>query len=746
MRIRTQLLLAFLLLSVLPLTAIVVYSYQGSTAALRRASQEEGARLTRDMNTRLASVREELDTAVARAKDLPAPMLIRVFEEDPAATRALAVQLGKAAPYLESFAFVPQASAAKAAPGSPAPETPAAPGIASATVPPLPPVEIDIESVLASVRAADMPESEKKRVEQEVAAAIQATRSAAALESAARAFENRTEETLKGQAEIAAKAGQKIEDSPSPTVLAAGAENEPAGDLGSEPHQPPAASLPVPSVPAVPGVAPITEPGSVESERLRAEREREQVQHEAARINQHRDHIAQEHARAVLGRDFRVPVMEKGEVVGTIDMKVSGDQVVGSILASAQRSQGEIPFTIDRDGKLYAINADDKRRLQPIRASLARAGSQETRVEDDWVIASSRDPESGLVYGIARPLGEPLRDLRQSAARNFTFGLGLIGIALIGMVPVANHITRDLEAVRSGAERIAAGDLQTRLPVRSKNEIGRLASAFNSMAADLEVHQREETHRHLMEAEYARKSQELEEARRFQLSLLPKSVPHAPPFEVAVVMRTATEVGGDYYDFRVGADGSLSAAIGDATGHGARAATMVTILKSLFAAAEAAGEDPAAFLAQASTAVRRMELERMTMAFALAQFRGTATGATMTLASAAMPPALVFRVRSGSVEEIAMQGLPLGTMSMQYEQRSVTLQRGDVVLLMTDGLAELIGTNGEPFGYTAVETTFASIGTLAPQEMVDRLAAAAADWTGGQPPGDDITFVAIRIT
>jgi serine phosphatase RsbU (regulator of sigma subunit) len=205
-------------------------------------------------------------------------------------------------------------------------------------------------------------------------------------------------------------------------------------------------------------------------------------------------------------------------------------------------------------------------------------------------------------------------------------------------------------------------------------------------------------------------------------------------------------VGGDYYDFRVGADGALSAAIGDATGHGARAATMVTILKSLFAAAEAAGEDPAAFLAQASTAVRRMELERMTMAFALAQFRGTATGATMTLASAAMPPALVFRVRSGSVEEIAMQGLPLGTMSMQYEQRSVTLQRGDVVLLMTDGLAELIGTNGEPFGYTAVETTFASVGTLAPQEMVDRLAAAAADWTGGQPPGDDITFVAIRIT
>lgn len=66
MRIRTQLLVAFLLLSVVPLTAIVLYSYSGSARALRRASEEEGARLTRDMNSRLASVREELGAAVAR--------------------------------------------------------------------------------------------------------------------------------------------------------------------------------------------------------------------------------------------------------------------------------------------------------------------------------------------------------------------------------------------------------------------------------------------------------------------------------------------------------------------------------------------------------------------------------------------------------------------------------------------------------------------------------------------------------
>ena len=47
-------------------------------------------------------------------------------------------------------------------------------------------------------------------------------------------------------------------------------------------------------------------------------------------------------------------------------------------------------------------------------------------------------------------------------------------------------------------------------------------------------------------------------------------------------MKTATEVGGDYYDFHVGVDGTLTIVLGDATGHGMRAGTMVTSAKSLF--------------------------------------------------------------------------------------------------------------------------------------------------------------------
>src|SRR5262249_40348971 len=69
-------------------------------------------------------------------------------------------------------------------------------------------------------------------------------------------------------------------------------------------------------------------------------------------------------------------------------------------------------------------------------------------------------------------------------------------------------------------------------------------------------------------ADNERKSRELEEVRQIHLALLPKQIPRLPNVEVAVQMRSATEVGGDYYDFAAGANGTLTIALGDATGHG----------------------------------------------------------------------------------------------------------------------------------------------------------------------------------
>ena len=88
----------------------------------------------------------------------------------------------------------------------------------------------------------------------------------------------------------------------------------------------------------------------------------------------------------------------------------------------------------------------------------------------------------------------------------------------------------------------------------------------------------------LLEADNERKTKELEEARKLQLSMLPSKVPSIKNIEIAAFMKPATEVGGDYYDFKYNHNGTLTVAVGDATGHGMKAGTMVATIKGLFSA------------------------------------------------------------------------------------------------------------------------------------------------------------------
>jgi serine phosphatase RsbU (regulator of sigma subunit) len=305
--------------------------------------------------------------------------------------------------------------------------------------------------------------------------------------------------------------------------------------------------------------------------------------------------------------------------------------------------------------------------------------------------------------------------------------------------------------VTDGAERIAHGDLMTRLPVKTQNELGQLAKAFNRMAEDLSVNQQklleqerarkeQELQQRLLAVEYERKSVELEDARRFQLSMLPKEVPQHASYGVAVFIQTATEVGGDYYDFHV-VDDVLSVTIGDATGHGAKAGTMVTVVKTLFAAYT--GEaSPATFLSSAAETIKRMELGRMAMALSLGRFEKN----RLTVASAGMPPVLVHRAATGQVEEVSHGATPLGTMGTDYEESTVGVGSGDTVLFLTDGFPELMNDDGQQLGYEATVDAFAEAAKEASaDEVITSLAATARAWHGEGAPNDDVTFVVVRM-
>jgi ligand-binding sensor domain-containing protein/serine phosphatase RsbU (regulator of sigma subunit) len=242
------------------------------------------------------------------------------------------------------------------------------------------------------------------------------------------------------------------------------------------------------------------------------------------------------------------------------------------------------------------------------------------------------------------------------------------------------------------------------------------------------------------EDENQRKSNELEEARRLQLSLLPEKLPELPNLEIAVYMNTATEVGGDYYDFNISADGTLNIALGDATGHGMQAGTVVTLMKGLFSA-DSGRMDIGDFFQQSSETIKDLRFGRMMMSFTMIKIKDK----DMLFSSAGMPPAYIFRASTLKVDELSLEGMPLGAMKdFKYQVIKEQLASGDTMLLMSDGLPELKNPDGEIFDYSRVEEVFRDMAGQAPQMIVDRLVDAGEIWRKDQVADDDVTLMVIK--
>jgi serine phosphatase RsbU (regulator of sigma subunit)/ligand-binding sensor domain-containing protein len=245
----------------------------------------------------------------------------------------------------------------------------------------------------------------------------------------------------------------------------------------------------------------------------------------------------------------------------------------------------------------------------------------------------------------------------------------------------------------------------------------------------------------IAEAENERKSKELEEARQLQLSMLPKELPNLPNLDIAVYMKTATEVGGDYYDFHVGMDGTLTVVVGDATGHGMKAGTMVTAAKSLF---NSYAENPDILLtfSEMTRCIKQLHFEQLSMCMMMLKILNN----KIMLSSAGIPSVLIYRKENLTVEEIALKGMPLGSVNnFPYQLKETIINPGDTILLLTDGLPELFNRNGEMFGYERVTKEFDKVAHRSPEEIIDVLKTASSDWVQNEDPDDDVTFVVIKV-
>jgi ligand-binding sensor domain-containing protein/serine phosphatase RsbU (regulator of sigma subunit) len=250
-----------------------------------------------------------------------------------------------------------------------------------------------------------------------------------------------------------------------------------------------------------------------------------------------------------------------------------------------------------------------------------------------------------------------------------------------------------------------------------------------------------EAEKRALEIENERKTKELEEARQLQLSMLPKELPELPDLEIAAFMRTATEVGGDYYDFIVQEDGVLNVAFGDATGHGLQAGTMVTLMKGFFTS-DSTKFGLKEFMSHCTKVIKEIKLGRILMSFSYLKIDKK----NLKITSAGMPPIYYHHKDTNQLEEIIIEGMPLGAMKKAlYETREKTLKSGDTILLLTDGLPEQMNGKNEMFDYPRVKNHFTKIINDSPDTIIEKLVKAGDKWMNGTTQEDDITFVVIRV-
>ncbi len=250
-----------------------------------------------------------------------------------------------------------------------------------------------------------------------------------------------------------------------------------------------------------------------------------------------------------------------------------------------------------------------------------------------------------------------------------------------------------------------------------------------------------EIKRRLLEEADARKSRELQEARNLQLAMLPKCLSQLAGLEICFDMKTATEVGGDYYDYLLDQDETLYVTIGDATGHGMKAGIMVAIIKSLFVT-QALTMDFPAFFNMCSQTIRKMRLGSLYMTMLLIKIKNK----KLTVSAAGMPPVLIFRTVDKKIDELLLKGAPLGAVnSFPYQTAETELASGDVILLMSDGLPESFNDKKEMLDYDRIAATFKEVAEKTPSEIAQHLFALAEKWSNGRLQDDDITIVVLKV-
>ncbi len=339
-------------------------------------------------------------------------------------------------------------------------------------------------------------------------------------------------------------------------------------------------------------------------------------------------------------------------------------------------------------------------------------------------------------------------------------------IAFIMAVRLNHTITNSVSDLYVATQQIDKGNLSHRIAVKRQDQLAALSTSFNEMTASLEGLLEEQR-------EKERLQNELEIAHEVQNNLFPRQDVTLSMLDLHGVCRPARSVSGDYYDFLVFGPSTLGLAIGDISGKGISAALLMATLHSAVRAYQFAGEElitvgteallspsfqmvkngiqeincgeifesPGRVLALLNRHLYRSTPPEKYATLFLAHYEGTQS--RMTYSNGGQLPPLVLRADHG-ITRLDKGGTVVGLMDgMSYDEGTVHLRSGDIVIAYSDGVTEPENEFGD-FGEERLLEVVGRNRHLPLAAISDLVMQALRSWIGTQEQPDDITLVLAR--
>lgn len=306
----------------------------------------------------------------------------------------------------------------------------------------------------------------------------------------------------------------------------------------------------------------------------------------------------------------------------------------------------------------------------------------------------------------------------------------------VATLPGATDVTRLLQEVDAALRRMDAGTFGLCESCGDTVEAERLlADPLTRFCLD-----------HLTSVEQRALEEDLDLASRIQRELLPKLEAGLGGWEIAYHYQAAGPVSGDYCDLIQGDAGETYFLVGDVAGHGVAAAMLMSHLSATLRTLISVGLPLGQLMERASRIFCESSLP--TQYATLVCGRASSSG-EIEVCNAGHPPPLVIRTSGpggpDGIVRLDATGLPIGMFcSESFSSQIVQLDRGETLLLYTDGLLETQNLSGDEYGMERLLTLAASATALTPQAIVDRCVGNLASYRGTATSTDDVTVMAVR--